>query len=82
MNLLRRVKAEPPTCQLIVLVREIQAVVQEVMQAFADAVIFKSSPGIGKGDVVQVHQAWRDQAGGHGHVVPVQPWLNSADLHA
>ena len=23
-----------------------------------------------------------DQAGWHGHVDPVQPWLNSADLHA
>ena len=34
MNLLRRVKAELPACQLlIVLVRETQAVVQEAMQA-------------------------------------------------
>ena len=43
MNLLRWVKAEQlPTCQLlIVLVRETQAVVQEAMQACADAVIFK-----------------------------------------
>ena len=50
MNLLRRVKAELPTCQLlIVLVRETQAVVQEAMQAYADAVIFKSSLGTGKG---------------------------------
>ena len=62
MNLLRRVKAELPTCQLIVLVREIQAVVQEVMQAFADAVIFKSSPGIGKGDVVPALQTLSDSA--------------------
>ena len=54
MNLLRRVKAELPTCQLlIVLVRETQAVVQEAMQAYADAVIFKSSLGTGKGDFVQ-----------------------------
>ena len=42
MNLLLRVKAELPTCQLlIVLVRETQAMVQEAMQAYADAVIFK-----------------------------------------
>ena len=54
MNLLRRVKAELPACQLlIVLVRETQAVVQEAMQAYADAVIFKSSLGTGKGDFVQ-----------------------------
>ena len=57
MNLLRRVKAELPTCQLlIVLVRETQAVVQEAMQAYADAVIFKSSLGTGKGDFVQALQ--------------------------
>ena len=43
MNLPRRVKAELPTCQLlIVLVRETQAVVQEAMQAYADVGIFKS----------------------------------------
>ena len=56
MNLLRRVKTELPTCQLlIVLVRETQAVVQEAMQAYADAVIFKSSlgTGTGKGDFIQ-----------------------------
>ena len=54
MNLLRRVKAELPTCQLlIVLVRETQAVVQEAMQAYANAVIFKSSLGTGKGDFAQ-----------------------------
>ncbi|AII49196.1 hypothetical protein KR52_08575 [Synechococcus sp. KORDI-52] len=54
MNLLRRVKAELPTCQLlIVLERETQAVVQEAMQAHADAVIFKSSLGTGKGDFTQ-----------------------------
>ena len=57
MNLLRSVKAELPTCQLlIVLVRETQAVVQEAMQAYADAVIFKSSLGTGKGDFVQALQ--------------------------
>ena len=57
MNLLRRVKAELPTCQLlIVLVRETQAVVQEAMQAYADAVIFKLSLGTGKGDFVQALQ--------------------------
>ena len=55
--LLKRVKAELPTCQLlIVLVRETQAVVQEAMQAYADAVIFKSSLGTGKGDFVQALQ--------------------------
>ncbi len=51
MNLKRRVKAELPTCQLlIVLVGETQAVVQEAMQSYANAVIFKSSLGTGKGD--------------------------------
>ena len=54
MNLLRRVKAELPGCHLlIVLVRETQAVVQEAMEAFADAVIFKSSFGTGNGDFIQ-----------------------------
>ena len=54
MNLLRRVKAELPTCQLlIVLVRETQAVVHEAMDAFADAVVFKSSLGTGNGDFIQ-----------------------------
>ena len=63
MNLLRRVKAELPTCQLlIVLVRETQAVVQEAMQAYADAVIFKSSLGTGKGDFVQALQALSEGA--------------------
>ena len=38
------------------LVRETQAVVQEAMQAYADAVIFKSSLGTGKGDFVQALQ--------------------------
>ena len=48
MNLLRRVMAELPTCQLlIVLVRDTQAVVHAA-QAFADAVIFKSSLGTGR----------------------------------
>ena len=57
MNLLRRVKAELPTFQLlIVLVRETQAVVQEAMQAYADAVIFKSSLGTGKGDFLHALQ--------------------------
>ena len=41
---------------MIVLVRETQAVVQEAMQAYADAVIFKSSLGTGKGDFVQALQ--------------------------
>ena len=54
VNLLRRVKAALPTCQLlIVLVRETQAVVQEAMEAHADAMIFKSSLGTGKGDFIQ-----------------------------
>ena len=57
MNLLRRVKAELSTSQrLIVLVRETQAVVQEAPQAYADAVIFNSSLGTGKGDFVQALQ--------------------------
>ena len=51
--LLKRVKAELPTCQLlIVLARETQAVVQEAMQAFADGMIFKSSLGSGRGDLI------------------------------
>ena len=54
INLLRRVKAELPTCQLlIVLVRETQAVVHEAMDAIADAVVFKSSLGTGNGDFIQ-----------------------------
>ena len=54
VNLLRRGKAALPTCQLlIVLVRETQAVVQEAMEAHADAMIFKSSLGTGKGDFIQ-----------------------------
>ena len=54
MNLLRRVKTKHPNCQLlIVLTRETQAVVQEAMEAFADAVIFKSSLGTGNGDFIQ-----------------------------
>ena len=36
--------------------RETQAVVQEAMQSYADAVIFKSSLGTGKGDFVQALQ--------------------------
>ncbi|MEB3253091.1 MAG: response regulator transcription factor [Synechococcus sp.] len=56
-DLLRRVKTECPTCQLmIVLVRETQAVVQEALQAYADAVIFKSSLGTGQGDLIQALQ--------------------------
>ena len=54
MKLLRRVKAELPTCQLlIVLVRQAQAVVLEAMQSYADALIFKSSLGTNKSDFVQ-----------------------------
>ena len=53
VNLLRRVKAELPTCQLlIVLVRETKEVVQEAMLASADGVIFKSSLGTGHGDLI------------------------------
>ena len=56
-DLLRRVKAARPGCQLlIVLVRETQAVVQEAMQAFADGVIFKSSLGTGRGDLISALQ--------------------------
>ena len=48
IDLLRRVKREWPSCKLmILLVRETQAVVQEALGAFADAVIFKSSLGTG-----------------------------------
>ena len=35
------------------LVRETQAVVQQAMEVYADAVIFKSSLGTGKGDFSQ-----------------------------
>ena len=53
VNLLRRVKEELPTCQLlIVLVRETREVVQEAMLASADGVIFKSSLGTGHGDLI------------------------------
>ena len=53
INLLRRVKEALPTCQmLIVLVRETQTVVQEAMAAFADGVVFKSSLGTGRGDLI------------------------------
>ena len=53
VNLLRRVKAELPTCQLlIVLVRETKEVVQEAMLASADGGIFKSSLGTGHGDLI------------------------------
>ena len=54
IDLLRRVKRDWPSCKLmILLVRETQAVVQEALGAFADAVIFKSSLGTGQGDFVQ-----------------------------
>ena len=54
MNLRRRVKAELPTCQLLImLARKTQAVVQESIQACADAVIFISTLGIDKGDFIQ-----------------------------
>ena len=53
VNLLRRAKATLPTCQLlIVLVRETKAAVQEAMEAYADGVIFKSSLGTGRGDLI------------------------------
>ena len=51
--LLKRVKAELPTCQmLIVLERETKALVREALDAFADGVIFKSSLGTGRGDLI------------------------------
>ena len=51
--LLKRVKAELPTCQLlIVLERETEALVREALDAFADGVIFKSSLGTGRGDLI------------------------------
>ena len=54
IDLLKRVKAKLPTCQLLILlVRETKEVVQEAMEAFADAVVFKSSLGSGKGDFIQ-----------------------------
>ena len=53
VNLLRRVKEELSTCQLlIVLVRETREVVQEAMLASADGVIFKSSLSTGHGDLI------------------------------
>ena len=54
IHLLTRAKRELPTCQLLILlVRETQAVVQEAMLAHADAVVFKSSLGTGRGDFIQ-----------------------------
>ena len=54
INLLRRVKHTLPNCKrLILLKRETQSVVQEAMEACADAVIFQSSLGNGKGDFIQ-----------------------------
>lgn len=54
IDLLKRVKAKLPTCQLLILmVRETNEVVQEAMEACADAVVFKSSLGSGKGDFIQ-----------------------------
>jgi len=54
IDLLKRVKAKLPTCQLLILlVRETKEVVQEAMEAFADAMVFKSSLGSGKGDFIQ-----------------------------
>ena len=51
--LLKRVKAELPTCQLlIVLERETKALVREALDSFADGVIFKSSLGTGRGDLI------------------------------
>ena len=51
--LFKRVKAELPTCQmLIVLERETKALVREALDAFADGVIFKSSLGTGRGDLI------------------------------
>ena len=51
--LLNRVKAELPTCQLlIVLERETKALVREALDSFADGVIFKSSLGTGRGDLI------------------------------
>ena len=38
------------------MVRETQAVVQEVMRAYADAVIFKSSLGTGNDNFIQALQ--------------------------
>ena len=53
INLLKSVRSELPSCQLlIVLVRETEAVVCEAMQAYADGVIFKSSLGTGRGDLI------------------------------
>ena len=54
--LLKRVKAELPTCQLlIVLERETKALVREALDSFADGVIFKSSLGTGRGDLIGVY---------------------------
>ena len=44
--LLRRVKAELPTCQLLIVLE------REALDAFADGVIFKSSLGTGRGDLI------------------------------
>ena len=55
-------KTELPACQLlIVLERETQAVVKEAMEAYADAVIFKSSLGTGNGDFIQALQTLSEE---------------------
>ena len=43
-----------------VLVRETQTVVQEAMEAFADGVIFKSSLGTGRGDLINALRTLAD----------------------
>ena len=62
--LLKRVKAELPTCQLlIVLERETKALVREALDAFADGVIFKSSLGTGRGDLIGALHTLADGGG-------------------
>ena len=59
--LLRRVKAEYPCCQLlIVLARETEEAVCEAMGAYADGVVFKSSLGTGRGDLISALQTIAD----------------------
>ncbi|MFM1899607.1 MAG: hypothetical protein RLZZ216_183 [Cyanobacteriota bacterium] len=58
ISLLRRVKAELPTTRLLIfLERETREVVQEAMEAHADAVMFRSSMGSGESDFIQALNA-------------------------
>ena len=57
LNLLKRVKSAVPSCQtLIMLVQEMQENVQEVLEACADGLIFKSTLGTGRCGLISALQ--------------------------